>query len=84
MIGKYVYDHLAPTGYSLGEPEGTFYVFPTIEPHRERLKDHNISSTRDLVYTLLREYQVAVLGVSAFGLPKEELSFRMAYINNNS
>ncbi len=81
LVGDYVYNRLRNMGFSLAKPEGAFYCFPSLHRMKEKLLEQDITSSRELVNLLLKEYQVATLSGSSFGMPKEEMALRMAYID---
>ncbi len=83
MIGKVVYDKLSETKFSLGKPEGAFYVMPTLNNYRDELMENNINTGKQLAEVLLDDYKVMTVSARAFALSRDELSIRLAYIDYN-
>jgi aspartate aminotransferase len=80
-LGRYACERLTDAGAVVPAPKGAFYVFPDLSPLRESLAQRGIKTSRQLCETLLEETGVAVLPGSAFGRPRDELSFRAAYVD---
>jgi aspartate aminotransferase len=59
-------------------PDGAFYVYPDLEPHRQGLARHGIHTDTDLTRWLLDEHHLAVLAGSEFGDRPDALRFRAA------
>ena len=81
IIGGWVYEKLKNAGYEVPRPEGAFYLMPSLNHLKSELADIGIETSRDLSDYLLEHYYVAVLEGFAFGLPKEDLAFRIAYVD---
>jgi aspartate aminotransferase len=65
-------------GAVLPEPQGGFYVYPDLEPHRELLRSRGIDSGPLLARALLEGPGIATLPASAFGEPDGALRLRVA------
>jgi len=74
----YIWRGLVGHGVACAEPEGAFYLFPSFDRWREPLAARGIHTSADLAVHLLQEYQLATLPGSAFGVPPEGLSLRLA------
>lgn len=59
-------------------PDGAFYVYPDLEPHRDRLARHGIRTGAGLTRWLLDRHGLAVLAGSEFGDDPDALRFRAA------
>lgn len=81
LVGKVVYDKLNKAKYHLPEPEGAFYLMPSLNEHRTALEEKGIFTSKALMNTLLERYSVVGIPGIAFGLRKDDLSFRIAYID---
>lgn len=62
-------------------PTGGFYLFPDFGAWRAVLAKQGITTSSQLCDRLLGEARVALLPGSAFGMPAEHLSTRLAYVN---
>ena len=81
IIGRWVYEKLKKAGYEVQPPEGAFYLMPSLNHLKDKLNELGIETSRDLTDYILEHYHVAVLEGYAFGLPKEDLAFRLAYVD---
>lgn len=59
-------------------PEGTIYVYPDFEPHRDRLRHLGIENADDLAASLLARFGIGTISGSAFGEPDGALRIRVA------
>jgi aspartate aminotransferase len=80
-LGRYVWHRLKHSCANLSEPVGGFYLFPNLEPLRERLAADGIRGSDSLCERLLLEAGVATLPGAAFGRPPGELTLRLAYVD---
>ena len=62
-------------------PEGGFYLFPDFGRHREKLAKCDILDSGTLCQRLLEEAGVALLPGTEFGMPQQELTARLAYVD---
>ncbi|MCK6528009.1 aminotransferase class I/II-fold pyridoxal phosphate-dependent enzyme [Myxococcota bacterium] len=80
-LGRQCADRLRGAGARLADPEGAFYLFPDLGPHRERLAARGIRTSDALCRRALDETGVAFLPGSAFGRPPDELTARLATVD---
>lgn len=80
-LGNSYAAQLRDCGAALADPQGAFYLFPDFERLRKPLAERGIMNSPALCEALLEEAGVAVLPGVDFGRPREELSFRLAYVN---
>ncbi|NNE36066.1 MAG: aminotransferase class I/II-fold pyridoxal phosphate-dependent enzyme [Rhodothermales bacterium] len=76
-----IVSRLAEAGAILNMPDGAFYLFPTLEQHRDSFGSAGVLTSTDLCTRLLEETGVATLPGYAFGRPAAELSLRIAYVD---
>jgi len=62
-------------------PMGAFYLFPDWNNYREQLEAKGIQTSADVSETLLRDWSVATLPGSDFGMAPEELCIRLATVD---
>ena len=77
-VANAVHDVFARHGVLDVPPDGAFYVYPDLEPHRQRLEAHGIRGGSDLTRWLLEEHGLAVLAGEEFGDDPHGLRFRAA------
>lgn len=78
-VARAVAEVFAEAGAEVARPEGGFYLYPDLEPHRDRLLQRwGISDGPGLARVLLEELDVATLPGSAFGDHREALRLRVA------
>ena len=75
---SYAWQQLRSAGAAAGQPRGGFYLFPNVEPLRNRL---GVDDGADFCRKLLDDTGVAVLPGGDFGRPASELSMRIACVN---
>jgi aspartate aminotransferase len=80
-LGQSLCRRLQDAGAFVYEPDGAFYLFPDLDPFRERLRDRGINTSPEMCKRLLEEYGVAALPGTDFGRPPEELTIRIAFVN---
>ena len=68
-------------GLNCPEPEGAFYLFPDFEPFREQLAARKIGTSPELATRLLEDAKVALLPGTAFYMPPDHLSVRVAPVD---
>ncbi len=62
-------------------PEGGFYLMPNFNYYKARLNSKNIFTSHQLCERLLEKTGVALLPLSAFGMPEEFLGARLSYVD---
>lgn len=72
---------LREAGINVPEPEGGFYLFPSMDGLKEKLNERGIRTRRQLCERMLAETGVAALPGSDFGHDDERLTLRLAYVN---
>lgn len=80
-IGMAVYGALAGGGIRVHPPQGGFYLLVDFSSFADSLHQRGISTDAQLCDRLLDETGVALLPGSAFGMPAEELTARLAYVD---
>jgi aspartate aminotransferase len=83
IVTKFVYRELQSFGIRCPAPKGAFYLFPDWNGDREQLASKGIMTSMDISNTLLREWSLATLPSSDFGMIPEELSIRIATVDYN-
>jgi aspartate aminotransferase len=80
-IGHWCAETLRQAGVAVYDPEGGFYLFPDFSAYREKLAACGITTGAELTQTILEDTGVALLPGSAFGMPKDSLTARLAYVD---
>lgn len=80
-VGEWCWRRLTQSGLQVAHPEGGFYLFPSATPLQDILAARGVTSGDELCRRLLDDTGVATLPGSAFGRPKSELTFRLAYVD---
>ena len=62
-------------------PEGGFYLMPDFNFYKKALNAKNIFTSHQLCEALLEETGVALLPLSAFGMPEDFLGARLSYVD---
>ncbi len=65
-------------GMTCPQPQGGFYLIPNFDRWREPLARRGVHTSEELAHYLLEKYHIASLPGTAFGVPSEELSLRIA------
>jgi aspartate aminotransferase len=73
-----VHAQLTAAGVSCRVPGGGFYLYPDLEPLRERLREDGVDGADALAEHLLDRHQIGVLSGAAFGDDPAALRFRLA------
>ncbi|MHA2168589.1 MAG: pyridoxal phosphate-dependent aminotransferase [Candidatus Kariarchaeaceae archaeon] len=81
LIGDFAYEKLVRAGFNLVKPEGAYYLFPRVNQLRFELEERGISTSVDLCNYFMQEYQIAALPGTSFGLPAQELCFRLSLVD---
>lgn len=74
----YIWSWLVELGVPCAQPDGAFYLFPNFDRWRAQLATRGIHTSTELATYLLEAHQIATLPGTAFGLPPEVLSLRLA------
>jgi aspartate aminotransferase len=72
---------LRQAGLQVHGAAGGFYLFPEFENFRDKLGARGIQSAEDLTNALMTETGVALLPGSAFGMPDDSLTARLAFVD---
>ena len=80
-LGRECARMLIDAGLDLDEPDGGFYLFPDATPVQTSLAARGICDGPTLCRRLLDEADVATLPGEAFGRPRDELTFRLSYVD---
>lgn len=70
-------------GIKVHPSEGGFYLFPDFSEFSEKLAKRGIRDSNTLMKVILEETGVALLPGTAFGMPCESLTGRLAYVDFN-
>lgn len=82
-LGKTCQGILADAGIQVHSPEGGFYLFVDFMPLKAALARRGVQTSEQLCEQLLAETGVALLPSTAFGIPSEYISARLAYVDFN-
>lgn len=80
-LGRWCARKLRGVGLDCVQPAGGFYLFADFGVLREKLRAHDIHTSRQLCARLLDEAGLALLPGSEFGHPEDELTARLAYVD---
>lgn len=80
-VARHCSDALTSAGAAVHAASGGFYLFPVFESFRERLAARGIRSSEQLATALMAETGVALLPGSAFGMPEDSLTARLAFVD---
>jgi aspartate aminotransferase len=80
-IGQLMHKNVVELGLRAHMPEGGFYILVDFAQYREQFARIGISEDLDVCATILAETGVALLPGRSFGLPSEDLSARLAYVD---
>ncbi|MFX1607162.1 MAG: pyridoxal phosphate-dependent aminotransferase [Promethearchaeota archaeon] len=83
LVTRYAHQRIHEMGVSCPYPQGAFYLFPDWNNHREALQKKEIYTSNELAKYLLKNWFLASLPGSEFGMPPEELSLRLATVDYN-
>ncbi len=81
IITKYSHQILQSYGIRCPTPMGAFYLFPDWNIDREQMETQGIQTSMDISETLLKDWSVATLPGSDFGMIPEELCIRLATVD---
>jgi len=80
-ISQYVTKELNLANISTHAAQGGFYLFPDFSQYSHALEKIGIHSGEDLTSRLMENIGVALLPGSAFGMPTESLTARLAFVD---
>jgi aspartate/methionine/tyrosine aminotransferase len=75
---RYLHQKLTQLNITCTEPLGAFYLVANFDHWKAKLSKKSVYNSQELAKYLLNTYQIATLPGSAFGIPKSELSLRLA------
>ncbi|MCF6262195.1 MAG: pyridoxal phosphate-dependent aminotransferase [Xanthomonadales bacterium] len=81
QISIYCTNCLSDIGIKAHPAAGAFYLFPDFSFYQEQLKNKGITTSDQLTTTIMDETGVALLPGSAFGMPAESLTTRLAFVD---
>lgn len=80
-VGRYCSDALQQVGVEVHPAQGGFYLFPAFDRFRNRLSARGVDTSEKFAAALIADTGVAVLPGSAFGMPAESLTARLAFVD---
>jgi aspartate aminotransferase len=83
LVTRYVYQRIHDMGISCPYPQGAFYLFPDWNRQRDELRKKGVTTSNELAQHLLKNWFVASLPGSDFGMPPNDLSLRLAAVDYN-
>lgn len=83
IISKFVYQSLKSVGIDCTKPQGAFYMMIGFENFKDKFLALGIENSNQLADFLLENYSVALLPSTDFYFQKEELFFRLAFVDFN-
>ena len=81
QVNDYCSSQLNSSGIRVHPCVGGFYLFPDFSGFKQNLIDRQIYTSRDLTTAIMDETGVALLPGSAFGMEKENLTARLAFVD---
>ncbi|MFX1483829.1 MAG: pyridoxal phosphate-dependent aminotransferase [Promethearchaeota archaeon] len=81
LVTRYAYQRIHDIGVSCPCPQGAFYLFPDWNNQRETLQKRGVITSNELANYLLKNWSLASLPSSEFGMPPEDLSLRLATVD---
>lgn len=82
-VSKYVFDQLSKSNIKCTQPQGAFYMLIDFNQYKIQLRNLKINTSNDLSHFILERYKVALLPGSDFYFDKDDLIFRLAYVDFN-
>ncbi len=82
-ISTFCTNQLKAAGVKVNPAAGGFYIFIDFEKYRQKLLQKGIRTSNELMSTILQESGVAMLPGTAFGMPLDSLTARLAFVNFN-
>ncbi len=80
-LGQEIQRQLKVSGMRVHAPQGGFYVLVDASPLRSALLEKGLNNDQQMCAALVEETGVALLPGSAFGLPEEAYTARLAYVD---
>lgn len=80
-VSQFCSDTLRRAGVDVHPAQGGFYLFPAFDGFRKGLAARGIGTGEELTNALLANTGVALLPGSAFGMPAESLTARLAFVD---
>ncbi len=81
QVNDYCTHALSKAGINVHPCTGGFYIFPDFSPFQTQLKSKGITTSTQLTVSIMDEIGVALLPGSAFGMPDESLTVRLAFVD---
>jgi aspartate aminotransferase len=81
LVTKHLHQKLRNCDVRCPAPKGAFYLFPDWEKDRKNLASKGIRTSMDISEALLRDWNVATLPGSDFGMIPEALCVRLATVD---
>ncbi len=81
IITMYVHRRFVEAGIRCSPPQGAFYLFPDWNEFSSKLSQKDMTSSKNLSDDLLRNWKVATLPGSEFGMPESDLCTRIATVD---
>ncbi|MCF6299972.1 MAG: pyridoxal phosphate-dependent aminotransferase [Proteobacteria bacterium] len=81
QVGVYCSNHLSDIGIKVHPAVGGFYLFPDFSFYQQQLKNKGITTSNQLTTAIMDDTGVALLPGSAFGMPVENLTARLAFVD---
>ena len=81
MVADYFDEAFKTMGARVHKQQGAFYLMPDFSAYSEQLKNMGINNDIELCQHLLKEYKVAFLPGSEFGVPAMQYSMRVATVD---
>ena len=83
QVSKWCSAKLTEAGVHLYPAQGGFYLFLDFSEFKQSLNKRGITNSTKLTESLLTSTGVALLSGSAFGMPEESLTARLAFVDFN-
>lgn len=80
-VSRYCSEKLRHAGVNVHSAQGGFYLFPEFTNFRRKLNARGIHTSEELTAALLADTGVVLLPGSAFGMPAESLTARLAFVD---
>ncbi|MFQ3313520.1 MAG: aspartate aminotransferase [Colwellia sp.] len=80
-ISLFCTQKLHEIGVKVHAAEGGFYLFPDFSVFANKMKERGIETSEQLTSALMEETGVALLPGSAFGMPADSLTTRLAFVD---
>ncbi|MFW9816038.1 MAG: pyridoxal phosphate-dependent aminotransferase [Candidatus Thorarchaeota archaeon] len=81
LVTRYVYQRIHEMDVSCPYPQGGFYLFPDWNSQRDSLDKLGVNTSNELAQYLLKNWHLASLPGSEFGMPPDDLSLRLATVD---